>query len=61
MKKFLSNPVVALILTIIVVCGSTVVNTRVKLGKIAVSVCNAKMFHKRSHFCAAGGSADSGR
>ena len=33
MKKFLSSPVVALILIIIVVCGSTVVNTRVKLGK----------------------------
>ena len=33
MRKFLSNPVVALILTVIVVIGSTIVNTRVRLGK----------------------------
>ena len=33
MKKFLSNPIVALILTVIVVFGSTVINTRVRLGR----------------------------
>ena len=33
MKKFLSNPTVALILTVIVVIGSTVINTRVHLGR----------------------------
>lgn len=33
MKKTLSNPIVALILTVIVVFGSTAVNTRVRLGR----------------------------
>ena len=33
MKKFFSNPIVALILTVIVVFGSVVINTRTRLGK----------------------------
>ena len=33
MKKFFSNPVVAMILAVVVVIGSVVVNTRVKLGR----------------------------
>ncbi|MBQ9663257.1 MAG: hypothetical protein IJV40_08925 [Oscillospiraceae bacterium] len=33
MKKFFSNPVVAVLLTVVVVIGSVVLNTRTRLGK----------------------------
>ena len=38
MKKFFSSPTVALILAVIVVVGSTLLNTRVKLGRICDEV-----------------------